>query len=80
MHRGTQAAGAASLIQPILEKRRQFLISEAVSKYRSRNPETKLTERDAFVFVAALVATYDLEDDLTRVITDGQKAGQHFTK
>jgi hypothetical protein len=80
MQRGTQAAGASSLIGPMLAERRQRLTQDAVARYRSLKPETKLTERDAFVFVAALTATYDLEDDLNRVINDGSKAGQHFLK
>jgi hypothetical protein len=80
MQRGTQAAGASGLIAPILAERRKRLTDDAVAKYRSLKPETKLTERDAFVFVAALTATYDLEDDLNRVISDGQKAGNHFVR
>jgi hypothetical protein len=80
MMRGTQAAGAAALITPMLEARRKTLTENAVQKYRSLDPATKLTEREAFVFVASLVATYDLEDDMKRVIADGERAGQHFVK
>ena len=78
MMRGTAAANVGSVVKPILDQRRKTLIEDAVRRYRSLKPETKLTERDAFVFVAALAATYDLEDDLNRIIESGQKAGTHF--
>lgn len=80
MMRGTQAAGASALITPMLEARRKTLIENTIAKYRSIDPERKLSERDAFVFVASLAATYDLEDDMKRVIADGERAGQHFVK
>jgi hypothetical protein len=80
MQQGIAAAGTLNITTPILEARRITLIKNAVAAYRSLKSESKLTERDAFVFVAALAATYDLEDDLNRLITDGQKAGQHFTR
>lgn len=74
----TATANVMPVVLPRLEKRRAQLIRDAIRKYRSQDPTTKLTERDAFVFVSALAATYDLEDDLQRVVTDGQKAGQKY--
>lgn len=80
MQRGTAAANVSTVTQPLLESRRKRLIEDAVARFRSLKPETKLTERDAFIVIASLAATYDLEDDLNRIINDGQKAGQHFTR
>jgi len=82
MQLGVQAAAAQTFFKPALDARRKHLTDAIVRKARSIDPDPtrKLTDRDCFVFVMALASTYDLEDDLQRIITDGQKAGQHFTK
>ena len=78
MMRGTAAANVASVVKPLLDARRKILTDNVVRAYRSLKTETKLTERDAFIFVAALAAIDDLEDDLNRIIEAGSKAGKNF--
>ncbi len=80
MQRGIQAAAAENFFGPVLEQRRKDMTDAIVRKARSIDPEKKITDRDCFVFVMALAATYDIEDYIKRLITDGQKAGQHFTR
>lgn len=80
MQRGLAAAGELQIIAPILAERRETLIRDALSAHNSMKPESKLTDRSAALFVAALAETYRLQEDIETAIRDGQKAGQHFTK
>lgn len=82
MQRGTQAAASEAFYTPLMEQRRKDLTTAIVRRARSLDPDPakKLSDRDCFVFVMALAAIADLEDHLKQVISDGQKAGQHFVK
>lgn len=76
--RGTQAYAASQVIAPAINERMARLVRDNIRAYRS---EAKpYTDRDALLFVAALVANQDILDDIERVIADGQRAGQHFVR
>ena len=76
--RGTQTAAASAIIGPAVTERMSRLVRDAIRAYRSI--EKPYTDRDALLFVAALVANQDILDDIERVISDGQRAGQHFVR
>lgn len=80
MQRGTMAASMQAFVKPMLEERRTALTTAAVNKYNAVGDAPKLTDRDAFIFVASLAETFKMEEDLQRIIETGQKAGQHFTR
>lgn len=75
LQRGMQAASELSIATPLLEKRKELLIRDAINAYNSRVPERRLTERDAMLFVAALAENQRLLDDLAGVERDGRRDG-----
>lgn len=74
--RGTQAYAASQIIGPTVQERMATLVRDNIRAYRSQ--AKPYTDRDALLFVAALAANQDILDDIERVISDGQRAGQHF--
>ena len=72
--RGQAAGQDLGRIEPLLNARKEAIIAQAIASFNSRNPETKLTERDALLAIAALAENERLRQDLLYDISDGRKS------
>jgi hypothetical protein len=73
LRRGMQATEDLAVALPLLAQRREDLIEDAIARFNSRDPERKMTERDALLFVAALSENRKLKDDLEHTERQGRR-------